>query len=425
KFIWQAGAYIEVSKPLGFNSGLTGIFTNCTNTIALACTNDIKLPIPNGQGGFTLTPIGSVSDSQVKDSFNNKGFYAQGTYKLTDKLSLTGGIRYTIDTMTDLSENVNIYVPVPGFGVHICQNVLVFGGTPVAADSACDITIRRQWKKPTWLLNFDYKFSRDLMAYAKWARGYRQGSINSNNVGFEVVGPEKVDTYEIGAKSSFHGAMPGYLNFAAFYNNFRDQQLAVNPVIAPAYQGAIPNSQPIVNAGKSRIWGIEVDGSVSPFAGLVLDASYAYLNTKLEAITLPPLPVYYSAIFPSADVGQPLALSPKNRITLTGTYTLPLDAKIGKVSFGATFTHTDSNRAVSPSVSPNFYLLPASNLLNLNANWNAVMGSPVDLSFFMTNATNEKRIVFPLTSFLTFGAEGGHLNQPRMYGFSMKVRFGS
>ncbi|MDE2597979.1 MAG: TonB-dependent receptor plug domain-containing protein, partial [Sphingomonadales bacterium] len=48
KFIWQAGAYIEVSKPLGFNSGLTGIFTNCTNTIALACTNDIKLPIPNG-----------------------------------------------------------------------------------------------------------------------------------------------------------------------------------------------------------------------------------------------------------------------------------------------------------------------------------------------------------------------------------------
>ena len=421
---WQGGLYLEVSKPLGFNSGLTGIFLNCSNTQAFQCTNPL---------GF-----GTISNSQVKDSFNNKGIYAQGTFKVTPKLNFTAGIRYTIDTMTDLAENLNIVVPTPGSSASFCQNLLLFhtpipaGSLPTPADalfvsspSQCDVLTRQQWKKPTWLLQFDYKPTDDMMVYAKWARGYRQGSINSNNVGFEVVGPEKVDTFEIGAKTSFRGALSGYFNVAAFYNNFRDQQIAINPIIAPGFNGVIPSSQPIVNAGKSRIWGIEVDASVTPFTGFTIDAGYAYLNTRLQAISLPTPPIYYSAVFPSANPGDPLALSPKNRITLTGTYTLPLDQSIGRISFGATFTHTDANAAVSPSVSPNFYLLTASNLLNLNATWKDVLGKPFDLAFFMTNATNEKRIAFPATSINVAGFEGGHLNQPRMYGLNMKVRFGS
>lgn len=31
--------------------------------------------------------------------------------------------------------------------------------------------------------------------------------------------------------------------------------------------------------------------------------------------------------------------------------------------------------------------------MNLNASWESILGSPLDLSFFMTNATNEKRIL--------------------------------
>jgi iron complex outermembrane receptor protein len=417
RLTWQAGAYFELSKPLGFNTGLTGIFLNCTDTAKFICTNPL---------GF-----GTISGSNVKDTFNNKGLYAQGTYKLTDKLNLTGGIRYTIDQMTDIAQNLNILVPTSGTGVPFCQNLVQFhGATPttplfISSPSQCETSTKRTWKKPTWLLELDYKPMDDLMVYAKWARGYRQGSINSNNIGFEVVGPESVDTYEIGAKTSFHGAMPGYFNIAAFYNNFRDQQIAVNPVIAAAYNGIIPQSQPIVNAGKSRIWGIEVDASVRLFPGFTLDAAYAYLDTKLQSITPPPLPIYYSAVFASATPGDPLALSPKNRVTLTGTYVLPLDESVGKVSLGATFTHTDANRAVSPSVSQAFFMLKESNLVNVNVNWRNVLGKPVDLSFFMTNVTNEKRFVYPATSLLTIGGEGGHVNQPRIFGFSLRYHFGN
>lgn len=117
-------------------------------------------------------------------------------------------------------------------------------------------------------------------------------------------------------------------------------------------------------------------------------------------------------------------MSPKNRVTVTGTYTLPLDPSIGKVSVGATFTHTDANRGVSPSVTPN-YLLPAANLLNLNVDWNSAFGSPIDLSFFMTNATNQKLVVYPAGTYTTNGQITGQLDQPRMFGFRAKFRFGS
>jgi iron complex outermembrane recepter protein len=275
------------------------------------------------------------------------------------------------------------------------------------------------------------------LLYAKWARGYRMGSITNNSIGLELSTPEKVDSYEVGAKASFRGPMPGYFNIAGFYNNLTDQQLATNSLInrgpngdpalghrgAIDFGGIIPPAAPTVNAGRSRIWGIEVDAAISPLQGLKLDVGYTYLNTRLISFTTPPIPIYYASLTPATAVGGPLPLSPKNRITVSGTYTLPLDESAGEISIGATFTHTDANEARSPSATP-AYLVKASNHLNVNANWDRVMGSPIDLAFFMTNVTNESMIVFPSSSYFTFGGDGGHVNEPRMWGFRLKYRFG-
>lgn len=418
---YQAGLYLELSRPLAYRGTQASIFLSCTDISTFQCTNPL---------GF-----GSIDEYSLKDVYNNKGVYAQVDYRITDKLTATGGFRYTLDKQENSGEQISVLVPTPGAPVYTCQNILYFNdGTPQApvpvvvggyTTGACLLKFVTKSQKPTWLINADYKFGNNVMAYAKWARGYRQGSINQNNLGFPTWGPEKVDTYEIGAKTSFHGRVPGYFNFAAFYNDFRNQQLAASTVIAPAYQGAVPPQELILNAGKSRIWGLEVDSSVKPFSGLQLDAAYAYLNTKLISFTTPALPVYYSALETEAEIGGPLALAPKNRVTLTGTYTLPLDASVGEVSFGATFTHTDSQRGRSPATSPVLGTIPASNLLNLNVDWRSAFGRPLDLSFFMTNVTNENHILFPDGSWETYGAEGGHPELPRMFGFRAKVRFGS
>ena len=68
--------------------------------------------------------------------------------------------------------------------------------------------------------------------------------------------------------------------------------------------------------------------------------------------------------------------------------------------------------------------MPATNLLNLNANWDSIFGSPIDAAFFMTNVTNEKFPVNVVNGFNSFGLESQLVNPPRMYGMRLKVRFG-
>ena len=422
KLNWQAGLYFELSKPLGWNSGNTEIFTTCpSNTNFLTGAgfgncNPFRL--------FGSIPIGSISSSNVKTTFNNKGIYGQATYEITDQFSITGGIRYTIDKMTDVSENMNIFTVAPGVVVMQCQNQIVFAGLVVTDQSQCNIPLRDKWKKPTWVINLEYKPDSELLVYGKWSRGYRQGSINSNNLGLEVVGPEQVDTVEIGAKKTLSGPISGFFNVAAHYSKFKDQQLAVNSVVAPAFAGRVSPAQPIVNAGSSRIWGIEVDAAARLFEGFRIDLGYAYLNTKLLSFTPPPVPIFFASLLPASVVGGPLALAPKHRLTLSATYTLPLDESIGKVSLGASFSHTAANNAVSPAASRNFFRLESSNLVNLNLDWEDIGGLPVDVAFFVTNLTNEKRFTYPAGSFATVGSEGGHLNVPRMYGMRVKFKIG-
>jgi iron complex outermembrane receptor protein len=251
------------------------------------------------------------------------------------------------------------------------------------------------------------------------------GSITSNSVGFETVGPEKLDLYEIGAKTTFRGAVRGYFNIAGFYNDFHDQQIGLNPTLLPQWQGVLPNASPNVNAGHSRIWGIEVDSSFKLGPNFKLDVGYTYLNTKVLDAQLPPIPPYYNPAltFLQAAKGDKLALSPTNTVVITGTYTLPLADSIGKISIGATFNHTDAFLAEALAASP-AALIEAENQLNLNADWRKIFGNPIDLSFYMTNVTNQGRILFPSSSYTLFGMDGGHVNQPRMWGFRLMYHFG-
>jgi iron complex outermembrane receptor protein len=216
----------------------------------------------------------------------------------------------------------------------------------------------------------------------------------------------------------------------------------------PGFSGAVPE----VNAGKARIQGAEVDASATFFEHLKFDLGYTYLDTKLLKITVPPIPAGapYSAFIPTAVQGGALAQSPKNRVTLTGTYTLPLDESIGEISFGATFIHTDkqiftqatlnpgdpiyrtyvNGTPLPPQVAsfmpanPDLRYEPATNIVNVNVNWNKIMGTTFDAAFFMTNVTNELYPVGIGQSWTSAGFESLLYGQPRMWGFRLRYTFG-
>jgi iron complex outermembrane receptor protein len=96
------------------------------------------------------------------------------------------------------------------------------------------------------------------------------------------------------------------------------------------------------------------------------------------------------------------------------------------------FTHTDSqlttytyqNPIIMAEYGSNLGLIPGTNLLNLNLNWNAIAGSPVDVSLFATNVTQDHYYGF-VPGLATSGAEFAVLGQPRMWGGRVRYRFGA
>lgn len=433
RLTWQAGGYLEVSNPLGTSSQSVPLLLNCPDPSVLQC-----------EQGISFSPtihISNFTRAFYKKWWRSKGLYAQGTYELTDQLSMTGGLRYTWDSQRHYQSNSAVRFLEDNVPTAFCSDPIRNPG-PAGPGSTrnlddpddyhqCDLEFRSKSSKPTWVIDLDYKPTPDIMLFAKWSRGYRAGGVNTPYVFFETWGPEKVDTYELGAKTSFRGAVSGYLNVTGFYNDFRDQQIQANlnaKVGAPLTGGTAT-----INAGKSRIWGVEVDTSVTLFDSLNIQAGYTYLNTKiLELTNIPPdedIPWVpgespWRSLRPTAVEGLPLALSPKHRVQVTGTYTLPLDESIGRISLGATYVHT-AKQIANPNVGTEFGFLPASDLLNLNANWKDVAGMPVDLAFFMTNVTNEKLALNVGNFYNSFGYEAVPVNEPRMWGFRLKYRFGT
>jgi iron complex outermembrane recepter protein len=414
RLTWQGGGYVELSNPLKSNTQLSELFMTCNDAATFNC-------IP------ALGAVSSLSLLDTRYRFRNLGAYAQATYNFTDQLGMTAGIRYTSDRIEARARNATVrFLPAPFIS---CTKTGV--PLPSLGDRAvCHEEVVEKSSRPTWLIGLDYKPAEDVLLYGKYARGYRQGTINLLPLSRELTtaGPEKVDTYELGAKASFRGPVSGTIAVAAFYNDFSDQQIQANTLVRSP--GTFPVNV-IVNAGKSRIQGIEADLSLRLFEGFRVDAAYAHLDTKLKSFTPPDLSndPNYSGLVSTAEIGGPLALSPKNRFTISGNYTLPLDESIGRISLGATFTHTDKQfanhaaDAFEAQVGLNPGLLPATDLLNLNLDWNDVAGLPVDLSLFATNVTKEKYWVYG-GALMQLGYDTVVIGEPRMYGARLRFRFG-
>ena len=58
-----------------------------------------------------------------------------------------------------------------------------------------------------------------------------------------------------------------------------------------------------------------------------------------------------------------------------------------------TFVYT-SRQGFTQATLDQFKDLPSTSLLNLNVNWDNVLGQPFDLAFFMTNVTNK---IYPVS----------------------------
>jgi iron complex outermembrane receptor protein len=433
RLTWQGGFYMELANPVSTVGAQSPVVISCSNSDALQCYDILGFLGTLAAG----TPVhaGAVNVTLGRTTFRNYAFYAQGTYKLNDKFKLTGGFRYTSDEERNTSTQRTLlfgypvslatFQPIPPAVIaSVCTN-------PTAPPSTCTLHYEEKSKKPTWLIDLDYTPSPDLLVYAKYARGYRAGTIAPNvTPPYNLISPESVDSYEAGFKYSFSGQVNGILNAAAFYNDFKDQQIQLGFLPAPGVPIS-PTAAPI-NAGKSKIYGLELEGAINPLTGLTLRAAYTYLHTRIESIPtfVAPIGSLY-VVSGSQKVGDPLPLSPRHKVVLSASYTLPLDENIGKVTVGGDFTHTAkqlinyNDREVVGTVFENLGTIPAYNIVNLNLSWDNIAGKPLDLQLFATNVNGEKYYTYVSGIAGGTGFETAQLGAPRMYGARLRYRWGS
>jgi len=401
---WQAGLYYEHSLPDGTSGN------NSAGLISCELSTLEKDPSEFNCFDVTAGLLGSVLVNKFKTDYLNQAVYAQASYDITQQLSVTGGIRYTWDRTR-------------GHGVK----------DRYAFALAIPLPMRRQISEPevksrapTGVIEFSYKPVDDVMAYAKYSRGYRQGSVNlASDAGIDTFDPEHVNSYELGVKTSFGGPVPGRFNVAAFHNDLTNQQLQVGYVS--------PNAGPttaIFNAGKSRISGAEVEAYFRLLRPLSLSVSYSYLDTELleqqdhkrevAAAAGAIAGLAYAAI---ADVGDSLPFAPEHNVVTSLNYVLPLPSSIGAVELGATYVYTGKQRATATSSTP-YAVLDDFSLLNLNLNWTGIFNLPLDFSLFGTNVLNERYVTYVSGTYNALGFDSQQLGMPRMFGGRLKYTFG-
>jgi iron complex outermembrane receptor protein len=478
KLQYQAGLYFEHSTP-----------GNPTNNESISVGAVCLVGAYAGLAGMRcLSGLGStVNQSINKIEYINKAAYAQATYAATDQLKLTAGIRLTNDVTKATNQSfqwnftgpaLGSTIPIPlsqfvaptlGVGAAACQiaNKPYASADPATNCLVPSSVLHTKSTRPTWTLSAAYNPSRDVMVYGTYSRGYRQGSAAPAAIGAKVsFDPETVDSFELGAKTSWHGAVSGRLNATGFYSKLKDYQVLVGlNCTRTAAEGGCPaggSATSVFNAGKAHMYGIEFDGSLRPSDFFRLDFSGAWVHSRVDAFEadVTPYLANFNNRLNTATVGDSMPLTPEFGGNISANFTLPIPESAGKLEFSAMYRYatsfvvaaSDTNSAAAAAILARTPSAPtaacnatciatntgnaaaiaatpvdrgsAISQLDLNLDWRNVGGQPIDLGFFVTNLT--KQVTYSLVQplFNSFGFDVRYLGQPRMFGARLKVRFG-
>lgn len=179
--------------------------------------------------------------------------FGQLDYDLTDKLTLTGGVRYSSDHKDYHYDSLAAGLPVP---------IFTYDGS-------------KTFDSVTGKVGLQYRLSSSANIYASYNRGAKSGGFFSGQATDPAdIGPykdETVNAYEIGAKTEWldHTLRA---NISAFYYDYKNLQ------VYTTVEDGLITRQLFTNASSARIYGGELELQATPTRGLTVSLNAAYLN---------------------------------------------------------------------------------------------------------------------------------------------------
>ncbi len=349
--------------------------------------------------GFT-----SVQDTIVEQTNTTWAVFGQVSYDLTDRLTLTAGLRHTDDEK--------------GFRVLQFGQLWLDLGIPTSIAGPIDVDD----SQASWEVSANWAVTDSASLYARIANGFRAQTIQGRDVAFletpTVAEPEVIDSFEIGYKADLFGNRMR-VNLAAFYYEVEDIQLSVI--------GGASNTNQVINADTGEAVGAELDLDWFLTENFRITAGLAWNDTEIQDPTLATVPCGSGLCTPLDPVdpsdparvivdGNPFPRAPETTYSLTARWGLPVGANgefyvltdwyyIGKVNmplYEAVEFKTDGQFEGGLRVA----------YRNFDSGW--------EFAAFGRNITDEDNVL----GFIDFSNNAGFVNEPRVWGLEVNYEFG-
>jgi iron complex outermembrane receptor protein len=282
---YVAGVYL-------FKDQLLGRYINqqLPRTIRSSALDAPITAAQNGAGFFDLQ----------RPETESTAVYGQLSFKATEAVNLTAGIRYTSDKKSFKYSNANAVLPLNAgtpdgnlitlntpdspdgaFGVPGTSNCIgsnaqpgfnCLPGTNIVTGATYDDAT---FSKVTGKLAVDYKLSESQLLYASLSNGFRSGGFNSGQAleSIRTFKPEEVTAVEFGSKNRFLGNKL-QVNLAAFANDYSNLQEQRQVVVGSTTVSVI------FNAAKAKSNGVEAEVEWRQSPNLTIGGTLSLLDAK-------------------------------------------------------------------------------------------------------------------------------------------------
>lgn len=294
----------------------------------------------------TMYAPGAGQNDTYDQHERGAAIFTNESYKFTDALELTVGLRYTwekkdLNTFWNNTDNaIGCATSIARFGA-IGRTL---GGAYAALCSTASNPLfgqiahnsqHRKENELTGTAKLSYRFSPETLAYVSYAHGYKAGGFNLDRIApgaqstpGQAAAPvldtsfaqELVDSYEVGVKNTLLDRSL-LLNATIFYQDYKDFQLN-------AFNGLVFS---VASVPKVISKGVDADFLwFTPVDGLTLNGGATYAETYYPTST----PAFLGARLP----GSRLSLAPLWSISAAGTYEHPVtDNLVGRLAINAKY----------------------------------------------------------------------------------------
>jgi iron complex outermembrane recepter protein len=373
-------------------------------------------------------PKDTLFFSDLGYNLNEVALFGEGILKLTERFSVTGGLRYYHFN----EDKKQIFDGL--FGNDDTGRTLVSQPGSTRADGVAPRLIG------------SYRLSDGANLNAQVSRGFRLGGINDPlNVplctpqdlvtfgGRDTWNDETVWNYEVGAKSRVLNGT-GAFAVAAFYMDISDLQATVT--------AGSCSSRVVFNVPKARSQGFEIEFEQAPNRNVDFAVSASFNDSELRSTLTSTDPSGAVSVVSGIETGRRLPTAPNFQLATAATY--QREVKRGALAYlsgtyqyiGSRFTQVGDedlgtlnllsfgrNTIGAPLTASVFTYdpkLPAYDILNLRV---GVRRGHWDVSAYVNNVTDE-RALLSLDQERGTRARISYLtNQPRTFGIATRIDF--